>query len=119
MVVENDMNVNKVICDILEISFKDVKIDRAMTYDAFVKKVRKADPRYDIILYDIDPDDPSGNEALATVLQESPELGRNTIVIYDTVEQSARSNVSRDLTFIVKPFSIDSLAEMIKKVSAG
>jgi DNA-binding NtrC family response regulator len=116
LVAEDDLNAHKVIRDILEISFRDVTIDRALDHGSAIAKIREADPGYDLVLYDLHFDYPSGLETLAVLRTEQPQLDRNLVVLNGSAEEVASCEATRNLPYILKPFSLDTFSEVIKKV---
>lgn len=119
LVAEDDLNAHRVIRDILEISFKDVKIDRALDHGSAMAKIREANPDYDLVLYDLHFDDPSGLETLAILRSEKPQLDRNLVVLNGSAEEVAKCEAARNLPYILKPFSLDTFSDVIKKVCAS
>lgn len=118
LVAETDLHEHKVIHDILGVCFKDVRITRALNFDSFISKVRKAKSPYNIILYDYHFEESSGKNALQVMLAEKPDL-MSTIILLNGLDKEIIQNPAvKNLPFILKPYSLDKFSEAVKKITA-
>ncbi|MBD3240172.1 MAG: response regulator, partial [Chitinivibrionales bacterium] len=81
LIAEEDLNLHQVVHDILEMSFKDLEIERAMNYDSLLNALRQEGPGLDLILYDLRFDQSSGHNALAVIRSEMPDLLPRLVVL--------------------------------------
>ena len=116
LVVEDDMEQQKVIQDILEITLKDAKIERAMNANSIFTKLRRAKPSYNIILFDLSFHAAPGLDVLAAVRSEFPGLERNIAVLVNSLQEYQASAPAHGLAYILKPFSLDSFSEIVKQI---
>jgi response regulator of citrate/malate metabolism len=119
LVAEEDLHAHKVIHDILEMCSKDVKISRALNRDSFVAKILKAKTGFDLILFDFHFEDPHGLTALLDVLRQRPELGQKVVLLNESAEEIAGNPQISHFPIILKPFSLDSFSNMVKRFRAS
>ncbi|NLG16408.1 MAG: hypothetical protein GX556_03640 [Fibrobacter sp.] len=115
LVADCDMDSHELVNDILEINFKNVKIDRALCYDSFLNKLQNPGQQYDLILLNPETGKDTGNDTLATLQNSFPELLDRVILLADT---QLDSSVVQSLPVIYKPFSLDNFGEKLRQVCA-
>ena len=116
LVADCDLDSHELVDDIIEIHFKNVKIDRALCYESFLNKIQASGQQYDLILLNPDTGSENGNDIVDLIQKSFPELMERIILIADPQLES--SPVARSLPVIYKPFSLDNFSEKIKQVCA-
>jgi response regulator of citrate/malate metabolism len=119
LVAEEDLHAHKVIHDILEMCSKDVKISRALNRDSFVAKIAKARTPFDLILFDLHFEGPQGLTALLDTLNQRPELNQKIVLLNESAEEITGNPQISHLPMILKPFSLDSFSNMVKRFRAS
>jgi DNA-binding NtrC family response regulator len=115
LVVDDDLDIHELLHDILEINFKQVKIDRALSYTTFIRKIDEAKPPYDLVLLNTRLKHESGRDVLATLRTKYPAVFEKVILIADSpVEQNDQA--AKEIPSISRPFSLDHFGEVVKKV---
>jgi response regulator of citrate/malate metabolism len=109
LVAEDDLDVHKVVGDILHINFNDIEIERALDCNSLRLKIRSANPAYDLILLDQDQTDDTGKDLLEVIREEFPQVLSRLVIIGGI--QSAP-----DIPFIAKPFSLDDFGKIVKQI---
>jgi DNA-binding NtrC family response regulator len=118
LVVETDLHEHKVIHDILEVCLKDVRITRALNFDSFLAKIRRAKAPFNMILYDYHFEESSGKNALEAILKEKPELISIVVLLNGLDKEIINNPAVKNLPFILKPYSLDKFSEVVKKITS-
>jgi len=115
LVADDDLDVHQLVHDILQINFKQVTIDRALTSKSFLSKIKTAESPYDLILFNVRLNQENGGNILNSLQQEYPDIMDRVILLADSPKEST---ISRDLDVpcVSKPFSLDHFGEVLKKV---
>jgi DNA-binding NtrC family response regulator len=116
LVVEDDLDQHKVILDILGITLKDAKVERAMNAASFLSKVRRPKTTYNLILFDLNFHAPSGTGVLSAIRAEMPLLEKSLVVMVNSMDEYRAADAAKGLPCILKPFSLDSFSEIVKQV---
>jgi DNA-binding NtrC family response regulator len=119
LVADDDMDVQELMCDVLEISLRNVKVERAMSLQGFWAKL-PAPPEqpWNLVFISVEyiKEEPAGfMERLAAA---NPDAACKVVVVgtaadmesyADTVGESVKA-----APFLVKPFSLDGFEELVK-----
>ena len=117
LVADDDLDVHELVRDILQINFKQVKVERALSTKSFLKKLDDAKDPYDLILFNIRLNE-NGNNCLSSVQQQYPSIMERIILLADSPEEREQQ-FSRRMPCVSKPFSLDRFGEVIKKVCSS
>jgi DNA-binding NtrC family response regulator len=115
LVADDDLDVHQLVHDILQINFKQVTIDRALTSKSFLNKIKAAESPYDLILFNVRMNEENGENILNSLQEEYPDIIDRVIMLADSPEESSAS-VTKDVPCLSKPFCLDHFGEVIKKV---
>jgi DNA-binding NtrC family response regulator len=115
LVADDSLDAHELVHDILQISFKQVKIDRAMTGAGFMKKIEKSKNDYDLILFNIRMKQENGEDVFSFLQAEYPDLMERVVLLADSPEDQESSSVT-EIPCLSKPFSLDYFGEVVKKV---
>ncbi|MBN2037516.1 MAG: response regulator [Chitinispirillaceae bacterium] len=118
LVADDDLDVHQLVYDILQISLKQVTIDRALTSQSFLQKINDAKNPYDLILFNIRMNKEDGANLLGTVERQFPGLMERIILLADSPEEK-KDPLSKDVPCVSKPFCLDHFGEVIKKVCSA
>jgi DNA-binding NtrC family response regulator len=121
LVAEEDMDVHELVADILEINFKNVKIDRALDYDSFLKKVNGPEEPYHLIIMNESIGGEVSTKDVVEKIRAAQSNFTERLVLLSGAEDECRSSLDeslRQIPFIKKPFSLDGFGEIVKKVCA-
>jgi len=119
LVVEDDLNVHKVIDDILEVVYRDLKIDKALTTESLLGKIKQNDTTYDLVLFDIHFEEPAGRDLLLKLRTERPDLNQKIVILNGSYEGISTDQDLKGLPVILRPFSIDKFSETITNICAA
>ena len=119
LVVEDDLNVHKVIDDILEVVYRDLKIDKALTTESLLGKIKQNDTTYDLVLFDIHFEEPAGRDLLLKLRTERPDLNQKIVILNGSYEGVSTDQDLKGLPVILRPFSIDKFSETITNICAA
>lgn len=116
LIAEEDLNLHQVVHDILEMSFKDLRIERAMNYDSLLNVLRQDGAELDLILYDLRFDSSSGQSALSIIRNEMPELLPRLVILAANGDELRAQEEARGLAYVLHPFSLDDFTDTVKRV---
>jgi len=116
LIAEDDMDVQHLMYDLVEINFRDVVIERALSLQSFWKKVSVADSNYRFIFLTTEyikeePDDFWGRLRAA-----SPDAPDKVILMGGKADIEACGEEIAQLPLLEKPFSLDKFEEAVKAV---
>jgi DNA-binding response OmpR family regulator len=115
LVVDDDLDAHELLHDILEINFKQVKIERALNYAGFMKKIDEAKTPYDLILLNTRLKNEDGKDVVAALRTKYPGVLEHVVLIADSPLE-LKDPLVREIPSISRPFSLDNFGEIIKKV---
>jgi DNA-binding NarL/FixJ family response regulator len=116
LIAEEDLNFHRIINDILEMSLKEVQIERAMSVEGLLDKVRSNEGAYSLILYNIHFDEGTSGQALLELRQHFPQLQPRIVVLVDTDDDVDHHPEAAGLARATKPFSLDEFSELVKSI---
>jgi len=116
LIADDDMDVQHLMYDILEINFRDVVIDRALSLQSFWKKVSVADNKYRFIFLTTEyiKEEPEG--FLDRLTAANPDVLSSLILMGSAADVEAYGEEAGRLPFLEKPFSLDRFEEAVKAV---
>ncbi|MBN1309609.1 MAG: hypothetical protein JXA18_16940 [Chitinispirillaceae bacterium] len=117
LIADNDLDSHELIDDLIEINFRDVIIERALTKESFLRKIGAGSLAYNLILFNLDLEKSEKGEGIVAYLEASrPELlGR---IVFIASDQEAAASINGKYTLITRPFSIDHFEAMAQKACA-
>jgi len=113
LLVEDEVSVAKVIEQ--EIETLGHSVDTAYNGEDALKKLRKK--RFDLILLDIFLPDCKGHELIPKFKEAQPDIGIVTITGYNTKELELEVRQKGILYYMVKPFRIEEMKEILDYIS--
>lgn len=115
LVVDDDLDAHQLVRDILQINFKHVKVETALSSMAFLKKIEEAENSYDLILFNIRLKHENGKDILSSLQHRHPDLFDRIVLMADSPAERNHP-LAKVRPCISKPFSLDHFGEVIKKV---
>ncbi|MDR0307225.1 MAG: hypothetical protein LBI42_10360 [Chitinispirillales bacterium] len=114
LIADDDMDSHQLMYDILEIIFRNVKIDRTLNLQSFWSKISAKENRYDLVLLSpglikeeqdsfLERLNEANSEVVGKVVLTGPEKD------FETCAQDIKL-----LPFLPKPFSLDRFEEIVK-----
>lgn len=114
LIADDDMDAHQLMYDVIEITFRDVKIERALCHETFWAKIA-GNEMWDLIF--VSAEYIVGEENFAErVKSVKPGVFEKLIVIGERTDHDALKNEEAQLPFIEKPFSLDAFEETVKLV---
>jgi hypothetical protein len=115
LVADDDMGVHKLMCDVLEISLKDVKIERAMSPQCFWAKLPAPPERpWQLVFISSDyiREEPDG--FVDRVREANPDVVGKVVVVGNPGD--ALGENAQLMQSIAMPFSLDRFDELVKSL---
>ena len=116
LVVGNDIHIHKLVVDILEITLNDVEIERATNAEGFfVKHENNVNP-FNLFIIDCNHDKSSNEDFLYEVHDRYSDCIDKMIILIDSIDEKPNNEALRNITYIIKPFSLDEFGDLVKKL---
>jgi len=113
LIAEEDMNLHQIVCDILEMTFKDVAINRAMNTEMLFKKLDGNVEHIDMLIYDLHFDETGDEPALPLIRRRMPELDGRIVILASKGDDVRHNAHARDLPYVIHPLSLDDFIETV------
>jgi len=116
LIIGNDVHIHKLVVDIIEITFKEVTIDRAANEEALLSKLDSQEYSYNLIIFDCHNDKETDEELITSLKNTRPHLLDHLIVLIDSEAEKPAEEVLQKISYVIKPFSLDEFGELVKKI---
>jgi len=113
LIADNNPDSHELIDDLIEINFRDVQIDHALTGQAFLDKINSETLTYNLVLFNLELDVMEGESILATIKDEHAFLFERMVVL--AVEEMDVSSVPEAAAVVKSPFSLDDFGDVVRK----
>jgi len=114
LIVDDDEEIRNMLSSILE--EQDYSVETAENGKKAISICEKAP--FDVALIDIDLPDIKGTELLHRLKKVRPKMVKIIITGHPSIENAAKSVNERADGYVLKPFNVPELLEMIKKLVA-
>ena len=118
LIADDDMDAQRLMDDVVEINFRDVVIERALSLQSFWKKVSDAgaDAPYNFIFLNVEyiKEEPDG--FLERLKAANPNTTAKLILMGSAADAEACGEDIKQLPHLDKPFSLDEFEEVVKAV---
>jgi hypothetical protein len=114
LIADDDMESHELIDDLIEINFRDVKIEHALNGESFWTKIAPVPCPFNLILFNVDLIKSGETDIVDRIRTERPELlGRMVFLVAKagTLPVTVAGSV-----VIARPFSLDEFSDVVKKV---
>ena len=118
LLADHDLDVHKLVADLLPLIFKNVNIDRALKTDDVLERLANPELNYNLIILDLAIGDVDGRSILTTVSEQHPQMIERMVLILDSPDALPDDDNFKALPRVVKPFSLDEFGDTIKKIVA-
>src|SRR5512133_3650825 len=118
LVADSNLDSHELIHDIVQINFRNVKIESVHNRESFVSKIASAKPQYNLILYSVHMDENCEKPTLTEAIQKNPEICERTILMAES-DSVKVPEVFIHFPTVRKPYSLDYFGEVIKKTCAN
>ncbi len=117
LVADSNLYSHELIHDIVQINFRNVKIESVHNSESFVSKITSAKPQYNLILYSVHMDDSTDKTTLSEAIKKNPEISDRTIIMTES-DSVKVPDIFNHFPTVTKPYSLDYFGEVIKKTCA-
>ncbi|NLD93564.1 MAG: hypothetical protein GX639_12955 [Fibrobacter sp.] len=118
LVADNNLNSHELIHDIVQINFRNVKIESVHNSENFVSKITSAKPQYNLILYSAHMDESTDKTTLSEAIKKNPEISDRTIIMTES-DSVKVPDMFNHFPTVTRPYSLDYFGEVIKKTCAS
>jgi DNA-binding NtrC family response regulator len=118
LIADDDMDILQLMDDVLEINFRNLKTERALSQESFWAKISAEGAFWHLLFLSVEyiREEPRFLERLA---ETNRQLSGKTILMGRESDQETLAEDAKRLPFLAKPFSLDRFEELIKSVHAA
>lgn len=118
LIVGSDLDLHELLVDILEMTFPDAHIERALSADSMLAKLEVGETKYRLAVLDYTNGNGAGEELIPTLSRKHPELQGRIIAVVNSAGDPVDESVLHGVPSIAKPFSLDEFGELVESVCA-
>ena len=115
LLADHDLDVHKLIADILPILFRNVTIDRVMKSEGVLEKLGSPEANYGLVIVDLQLGDVDGQSIVTAIQARFPEVLERLVLIVDSPDAVPKDTVFNEIPHVTKPFSLDEFGEIVRK----
>lgn len=115
LIADNDLDSHEVVDDLVEMLFRDVKIDRSLSRKSLLTRIGTAGADYDLVIFNYSFRDNEIYEILEQITLHNPDLLKRIVFIITGPVDSA---ISDNYPVLMRPLSIDEFSDTVKKICA-
>lgn len=116
LMASSDLDVHELVKDLINITYKNAKIDKALNCDRMIQKLNDPDMTYNLVIMDYSLGQSEGMNALSCFKDHFPHMKERIVLVMDSTAHLSEDEVSHGIPCIVKPFSLDEFDTVVKKV---
>jgi hypothetical protein len=113
LIGDNDLDSLELVDDLIEIYFQEAAIVRALTKDAFFRKIEQAEKPFNLILFNVDLEDATGEHAVERLKNNHADLLDRLVVL--TTGPLPDDSPFADWPVLIRPFSMDLFGEVVTR----
>ena len=111
LIGDNDLDSLELVDDLIEIYFKEAAIERALTEEAFFRKLADAVKPFNLILFNVDLEEASGETVIGKLRNGYPELLDRLVIL--TPGPLPEGSDFGAYPVLQRPFSLDLFGEVV------
>ena len=116
LIVGCDLSAYKLVTDILEMTFNDIKIEKATNVQKMLDKIKTQHYKYDLLVLDLQISKKDEEALILNLRNKYPLLVSRMILLLDSLEEKPDDTILQNIPYIAKPFSLDEFGEIVKKI---
>jgi DNA-binding NtrC family response regulator len=116
LIADDDMDVLQLLDDVLEINFRNLKTERALSKESFWAKVSAEGAFWHLLFLSAEYIKDEPQSFLERLAAANPGLSGKTILTGNESARTALGEIAGRLPFLSKPFSLDQFEELVKSV---
>lgn len=116
LIVGSDLSAHKLLTDILEITFNNTKIEKATNAQTMLDKFKTQHYKYDLLILDLQISKKDEEVLILNLRSKYPHLFSRMILLLDSVEEKPEDTILQNISYIIKPFSLDEFGDLVKKI---
>ena len=113
LIADNNPDSHELIDDLIEINFRDVQIDHALTGQAFIDKINSEALPYNLVVFNFELDGVEGESVLAAIKNKHAFLFERMVIL--AAEETDVSSVPKAAAVVKSPFSLDDFGDVVRK----
>ena len=118
LIMGHDLNEHQLIIDILEITFQKVTIHRATNFENLLIKLTDSAKEFNLIVIDLSSNEKQDDELIEYLHTNYSNLLHCMLLLAEKTEQAIEDKLKLlGITYLEKPFSLDTFGDIIKKIA--
>lgn len=110
-----DFDIQRLVVDVVEMTYSDVEIERALDFDALHSKLDDNPSKYNVFIFD-GPMVKAFNDEMGSMSDDKITLFEKKVILISDSEDDLTTNGFKDrFTHLIKPFSLDTFQDLIKE----
>lgn len=112
LIADNNPDSHELVDDLIELNFRDVQIDHALTGQAFLDKISSSTLPFNLILFHLDLDATESGTVLETIKAQYIHLLPHMVFL---ASEGNEQITAPEGSFVLKtPYSLDLFSEVVK-----
>lgn len=114
-----DFDVQRLVVDVVEMTYSEVEIERALDFNALHLKLEDNPSKYSVFIFD-GPMVKAFNDEMVSMDENKIALFEKKVILISDSEEDLEQNGFKDrFTHLIKPFSLDTFQDLIKETCQG
>ena len=113
LIADSDLDTLELVDDLIELNFSHVRIVRALTKEAFYRKLETAEKPFDLILFNLSLHQQAETGIIDELRSRHPELLDRMVFLSSGSDDDIKE--PDNFPVLKRPFSLDQFGEVVKK----
>lgn len=115
LIAGTDFDIQRLIVDVVEMTFNDLDMVRALDFDALHSKLEEVNADYNLFIFD-GAMVKAFHDEMESMKEDRISLFEKRVILISDSEEDLEENGFKDrFTHLIKPFSLDTFQDLIKE----
>lgn len=115
LIADNDLDSHELVDDLVEMIFRDVTIDRALSRESLFARIEAEGADYHLIVFNHSLDSSEIDDIISHIHAKNAKLIDRIVFI---TSEKARGEIPDEFPVLVRPFSLDDFNEVVTRICA-
>lgn len=116
LIADNDLDSHELVDDLIEMIFRDPKIDRALSRESLLSRLSASGVEYDLVIFNYSMHTQDVSDILEHITSINPVFEKKIVFI---TSGPTRGDIPEKFPVLVRPFSLDEFSDVVKKISSS
>lgn len=113
LIADNDLDSHELVDDVVDMIFRDVRIDRALSKESLFLRLGASGNNYDLIIFNYTMEKKEIEEVIQYITATRPELLPS---IFFITSDKQHKEIPAQFPVLTRPYSLDAFSEIAKKI---